>query len=88
MKYIVNAIDLESEREVETTVSVRSDARLEKVVEKSVLALMPVLGLRRCRYTVDMPNAWRNGAVGTLTIDRRYSVGIRGEWNETYMFLP
>ena len=88
MKYIVNALDLESEREVETVVSVRSDAGLKKLVERSVLALMPVLGLQRCRYTVDMPNVWRNGAVGTLTIDNRYSVGIRGEWNETYMFLP
>ena len=88
MKYMVDTFVPEEEKEVETVISVRCDAKLENVVRKAVIALMPILGLKKCRYNVDMPNVWRNGAVGTLTIDHKYFVGIRAEGHDAYIFLP
>ncbi len=96
MKYTIAVLSgIEEDNVIEKEISVRADARLETVVKKAAEEIGMVLekkGLlaRPARYWVDMPNVWRNGAVGTLFVEddkRNYLIGIRHSDSETWMFM-
>lgn len=95
MKYTFAVYTQHDEAGIEKEVNIRADARLKTVVRKAAEEMAEVLvenGLlvRPVSYVADMPNVWRNGAVGTLRIqdDKDYFfVGIRHSDSETWMFL-
>lgn len=96
MKYTIAVLSgIEEDNVIEKEISVRVDARLETVVRKAAEEIGMVLekkGLlaRPARYCVDMPNIWRNGAVGTLIVEddkRGYLIGIRHSDCKTWMFM-
>ena len=75
----------------ETVISCRTDAKQKTLVEKAVYGIMDLLGVQGCKYSVEYPNVWLNGAVGTLIVvadSEKYFVGIRGEWSDTFMYCP
>lgn len=96
MKYTIAVLSgIEDDNVIEKEISVRVDARLETVVRKAAEEIGMVLekkGLlaRPARYWADMPNVWRNGAVGTLCVQddkRNYFIGIRRSDSKAWMFM-
>ena len=96
MKYTIAVLSgIEKDNVIEKEINVRADARLETVVRKAAEEIGMVLeknGLlaRPARYWADMPNVWRNGAVGTLCVQddkRNYFIGIRHSDSKAWMFM-
>lgn len=67
-------------------VSARADAKITTLVKKVIHECMKQTGVTTCQYWVDYPNIWRNGAVGSLSVNGNF-VGIRESDCEAYMFI-
>ena len=86
MKYTAYAYNYNSEADAKIEFSVRSDASLKTLVRRAVTELMPELSLTTCKYRAEMPNIWRNGGVGYLTINDSYCVQIWRNDNKILIF--
>lgn len=80
MKYTATIITETKEHDI--TFSVRSDARVKTVFEKTIrecAAYMRENGIAAgdiC-YTAQLPNIWKNGGVGFISIDNKVVVLYR-----------